>query len=120
MKFLVNYFRKAQFSKLFFCFPDPHFKKSNERRRILGPALLSTYAYVLKPGGRLYTITDVKALYDWIYTSLTNHPLFQEICVNTPSLQDDPCVHLMYTTTEEGKKAKKLGKEVFSCVFRRI
>lgn len=32
MKFLCNYFRKGQLSKLFFLFPDPHFKAANHRR----------------------------------------------------------------------------------------
>ncbi|PHJ21332.1 trna -methyltransferase family protein, partial [Cystoisospora suis] len=35
MKYLVNYIRKGQLSKMFFCFPDPHFKRSNWRRRII-------------------------------------------------------------------------------------
>lgn len=35
MRYLPNYFAKAQLSKMFFLFPDPHFKKSNHRRRII-------------------------------------------------------------------------------------
>lgn len=35
MKLLLNYFRKAEIEAIFFCFPDPHFKKSNFRRRII-------------------------------------------------------------------------------------
>ena len=35
MKFLPNYFRKAQLKIMFFLFPDPHFKKSNHKRRII-------------------------------------------------------------------------------------
>jgi tRNA G46 methylase TrmB len=35
MKHLINYFRKGQLEKIFFCFADPHFKKSNHRRRII-------------------------------------------------------------------------------------
>ena len=31
-KYLVNYFHKGQLQKLFFVFPDPHFKKKNHRR----------------------------------------------------------------------------------------
>ena len=57
MRYLPNYFRKHQLEKMFFCFPDPHFKVKNHRRRIISLALLNDYAYFLKPGGRLYTIT---------------------------------------------------------------
>jgi tRNA (guanine-N7-)-methyltransferase len=36
MRYLPHYFKKGQLSKLFFCFPDPHFKLRNHRRRIVG------------------------------------------------------------------------------------
>ena len=65
MKHLLQYFRKASLSKIFICFPDPHFKARNHRRRIVSQGLLSEYAYVLKPKGRIYCITDVKDLHDW-------------------------------------------------------
>ncbi|MCO5556786.1 hypothetical protein L7F22_010339 [Adiantum nelumboides] len=33
MKYLQNYFQKGQLQKMFFLFPDPHFKERNHRRR---------------------------------------------------------------------------------------
>lgn len=57
MRYMPNYFEKAQLDKMFFCFPDPHFKAKNHRRRIISDTLLSEYAYFLKPGGRLYAVT---------------------------------------------------------------
>ncbi len=36
MKFLPNYFGKGQLEKLFFLFPDPHFKVRKGSRRLLG------------------------------------------------------------------------------------
>ena len=50
---------------MFFCFADPHFKKSNHRRRIINTALLTDYAYILKTGGKIYTVTDVEDLHNW-------------------------------------------------------
>ncbi len=44
---------------------DPHFKASNHRRRIIQRTLLAEYAYLLRPGGLLYTITDVEDLGNW-------------------------------------------------------
>ena len=35
MKYLPHFFRKGQLEKIFFCFPDPHFKAKNHRRRIV-------------------------------------------------------------------------------------
>ena len=66
MKYLPNLFHKGQLSKVFFCFPDPHFKRKNRRRRIVSPALLSEYAYALREGGLLYHITDVLELHRWM------------------------------------------------------
>ncbi|CAN6681951.1 unnamed protein product [Malus baccata var. baccata] len=45
-------------SKMFFLFPDPHFKEKNHRRRVISPFLLDEYAYVLEGGGIIYTNTD--------------------------------------------------------------
>lgn len=50
MKYLPNYFYKGQLTKLFFLYPDPHFKKSKYKRRIINRALLAEYAYVLREG----------------------------------------------------------------------
>ena len=60
MKYLPNFFRKGQLSKMFFLFPDPHFKKAKHKWRIINETLLAEYAYVLREGGRLYTVTDVE------------------------------------------------------------
>jgi tRNA (guanine-N7-)-methyltransferase len=63
MIYLPNYFNRGQLEKMFFCFPDPHFKNKNHRRRIVSTTLLSEYAYFLAEGGLLYTITDVEDLH---------------------------------------------------------
>ena len=48
MKYLPNYFRCGQLSKMFFLFPDPHFKKTKHKWRIISATLLAEYAYVLR------------------------------------------------------------------------
>ncbi|XP_075757840.1 tRNA (guanine-N(7)-)-methyltransferase isoform X2 [Pelodiscus sinensis] len=64
MKHLPNFFRKGQLTKMFFLFPDPHFKKTKHKWRIISPTLLAEYAYVLRVGasdpilGRLGTCTE--------------------------------------------------------------
>lgn len=63
MKNLPNFFGRGQLEKLFILFPDPHFKKSKHRLRIVTPALLAEYAFFLKPGALLYTNTDVEQLH---------------------------------------------------------
>jgi len=35
MKYLPNFFEKGQLEKMFFLFPDPHFKKAKHKWRII-------------------------------------------------------------------------------------
>ncbi|KAJ0273412.1 hypothetical protein COL922a_014601, partial [Colletotrichum nupharicola] len=60
MKFFPNFFARSQLSKIFICFPDPHFKARKHKARIVSETLNAEYAYALRPGGLLYTITDVE------------------------------------------------------------
>ena len=53
MKYLPNFFRKGQLSKMFFLFPDPHFKKTKHKWRIISETLLAEYAYVLREEVRI-------------------------------------------------------------------
>lgn len=62
---------------MFFCFPDPQFKKKKHGRRIINTGLLSEYAYLLKKGARLYTITDVPDLHAWHLEKLSSHNQFK-------------------------------------------
>ena len=39
--------------------------------------LQAVYAFVLREGGLIYTITDVKDLHVWMVDHMDAHPLFQ-------------------------------------------
>lgn len=120
MKFLPNYFRKGQLQKMFFCFPDPHFKRKNIRRRIISEGLLSIYAYLMAPGAMLYHATDVGELHEWMEGCCKEHPLFEQ--VPEEEWAKDPCVHAVVNETEEAKRVHKLGRfghDVHVGVFRR-
>lgn len=118
MKYIPNYFEKGQLSKMFFLFPDPHFKEKNHRRRVISPHLLDEYAYVLGVGGIIYTITDVEELGDWMKTCLERHPMFEPL--SHEELEADPVVKLLSTATEEGQKVARNGGQTFQAVYRRI
>ncbi|KAF9962011.1 tRNA (guanine-N(7)-)-methyltransferase (tRNA(m7G46)-methyltransferase) [Mortierella alpina] len=118
MKFLPNFFEKHQLSKLFFLFPDPHFKKRKHKARIITPTLLSEYAYVLRPGGIIYTISDVKDLHLWMVKHLDAHPLFVKI--PDEELVDDPAVEHVRTATEEGQKVERNKGDKYLACYRRI
>ncbi|BFZ60116.1 tRNA (guanine-N(7)-)-methyltransferase (tRNA(m7G46)-methyltransferase) [Saitoella coloradoensis] len=118
MKFLPNFFEKGQLSKMFFCFPDPHFKSRKHKARIITSTLSAEYAYVLRPGGIIYTITDVRDLHDWMVKHLDAHPSFQRLTKEEEG--EDVCVRIMSEATEEGKKVGRNGGEKFVACYRRL
>ena len=121
MKFLPNYMPKGSLSKLFFLFPDPHFKARKHKARIISPTLLAEYAYVLRPGGIVYTITDVRDLHEWMAEHLEAFPLFER--VDEAQLREEghgPVLDAVYTATEEGKKVERNSGEKWLACFRRI
>ncbi|GMF49983.1 unnamed protein product [Phytophthora fragariaefolia] len=98
------------------------------------------YAYLLAPGGILYTITDVEELHEWHVDKCSSHPCFTRIpdselvrcCLNALLLTrmdfkltrlsfqaSDPCVKAMTEETEEGKKVARGGGKKYVAVFRR-
>ncbi|ODV77250.1 uncharacterized protein CANTADRAFT_56132 [Suhomyces tanzawaensis NRRL Y-17324] len=118
MKFLPNFFQKGQLSKMFFCFPDPHFKQRKHKARIITNTLLSEYAYVLREGGVVYTITDVEDLHIWMAKHLEEHPMFERL--DKAWEEQDKCVSIMYNATEEGQKVtRNKGSKWIAC-FRRL
>ncbi|KNZ51542.1 hypothetical protein VP01_3910g1 [Puccinia sorghi] len=138
MKFSPNFFHKHQvrisayhalhslqflLSKMFFLFPDPHFKARKHKARIISPTLLSEYGYILKPNGIIYTITDVKDLNVWMVKHLSDHPLFKPVEVEE-LIQADPLedqlIKSIYNLTEEGKKVTRNNGDKFLAIFRRI
>lgn len=117
MKFLPNFFNKGQLSKMFFCFPDPHFKQRKHKARIITNTLLSEYAYVLREGGIVYTITDVKDLHEWMVHHLDAHPLFERLSQDWE--QSDKCAQLIWNSTEEGQKVERnQGDKYLACFVR--
>lgn len=118
MRHLPNFFVKGQLHKLFFLFPDPHFKTANHRRRIIQTSLLAEYAFVLAVGGVLYTITDVQELGEWMKGKLDAHPLFERI--SDIELEKDAAADLLTSATEEAQKVARNEGKTFRNVYRRI
>ncbi|TNM89030.1 tRNA (guanine-N(7)-)-methyltransferase [Takifugu rubripes] len=118
MKYLPNFFCKGQLSKMFFLFPDPHFKKTKHKWRIISPTLLAEYAYTLRVGGLVYTMTDVEEVHIWMVKHFAEHPLFTR--VPEEELVSDVIISRLGTCTEEGKKVQRNGGKNFLAVFRRV
>ncbi|KAL8929912.1 MAG: hypothetical protein Q9208_001056 [Pyrenodesmia sp. 3 TL-2023] len=118
MKFLPNFFKKAQLTKIFLCFPDPHFKARKHKARIVSTTLNSEYAFVMKPGGIVYTITDVEDLHKWMVQHFDEHPSFERVLEDEEA--EDECVKTMMVETEEGKKVERNKGEKLVACFRRL
>ncbi|KAK9497019.1 hypothetical protein O3M35_012811 [Rhynocoris fuscipes] len=118
MKYLPNYFNKGQLKKMFFLYPDPHFKKAKHKWRIISSTLLAEYAYILSEGGIVYTVTDVEDLHEWMVKHFVQHPLFEKI--RGKELDNDPVVDVLLDCSEEGKKVSRNNGQKFLAAFKRI
>ncbi|KAF1814339.1 guanine-N(7)--methyltransferase, partial [Eremomyces bilateralis CBS 781.70] len=118
MKFMPNYFGRGQLSKIFLCFPDPHFKHRKHKARIVSPTLAAEYAYALRVGGVVYTITDVEDLHRWMVDGFSANPLFRRL--GEEELEGDECVRVMKAETEEGKKVERNGGTKWVACFQRL
>ncbi|KAL3480596.1 putative methyltransferase-domain-containing protein [Aspergillus californicus] len=135
MKFFPNFFAKSQLSKIFICFPDPHFKARKHKARIVSETLNAEYAYSLRPGGLLYTITDVEEYHYWILRHFgvqdrdQNQDMEEDEIeggvkelferVSEEEVEKDECVSVMKDATEEGKKVSRNKGNKYVAVFRR-
>ncbi|CXI42818.1 methyltransferase, putative [Plasmodium berghei] len=118
MKFLPNYIKKNQIEKMFFCFPDPHFKKPNWRRRIITIESLSLYYHLLQKNGLIYFITDVFTLYLWVKFCLNKYQKFK--ILSEEEYKNDICIKLIHEKSEESKRVKTQNKNMYFCVAQKI
>uniref|UniRef100_A0A1B6MQR3 tRNA (guanine-N(7)-)-methyltransferase n=1 Tax=Graphocephala atropunctata TaxID=36148 RepID=A0A1B6MQR3_9HEMI len=118
MKYLPNYFHKGQLKKMFFLYPDPHFKKAKHKWRIINTTLLAEYAYVLAEGGRVYAVTDVQDLHEWMVKHFREHTLFRQLAQE--QLDEDPVVAKLLDSTEEGQKVSRNHGDKFLAAFERV
>ncbi|MCJ1267516.1 tRNA (guanine-N(7)-)-methyltransferase (tRNA(m7G46)-methyltransferase) [Lobaria immixta] len=143
MKFLPNLFPRASLTRLFLCFPDPHFKARKHKARIVSPTLVAEYAYVMRPGGCVYIITDVRDLYDWIRACFDGTATEQDVNDDATQQQQqqrprevdvrselweevpeeererDVCMRAVREETEEGRKVQRNGGDKFAACWRR-
>lgn len=118
MKYLPNYFRKGQLKKIFFLFPDPHFKKQKHKWRIVSRSFLAEYAYILSIDGIAYFATDVEELYNWMRDCFSGHPLFQPL--SEEEIKNDLIYPKLFDCSEEGQKVSRNGGKKFLGAFKRI
>eukprot|EP00796_Vickermania_ingenoplastis_P005471 gene5471-3945_t len=121
MKFGSNCFEKGQLTKLFFCYPDPHWKRKNIRRRIISPSLAQEYAYWLEPGGLLYTVSDVESLEEWMIDSLNKCPLLRRLTEEELGTEGHQRVlEVVINSSEDAQRTERKGLKKHFAVHIRL
>ena len=99
-----------------------------KRWRIINPSLLAEYAYILGIGGKIYIVTDVEDLFEWMSRyfpvmkvrltyleccrHLNSHPLFRKL--TDEEQNQDPVVEKLWESTEEGQKVLMMHMMMWS------
>lgn len=121
MKFGSNCFEKGQLSRLFFCYPDPHWKRKNIRRRIISPSLAHEYAFWLRSGGLLYTVSDVQELEEWMVESLDSCPLFRRLSdAELGTAEHNTVLQIVINTSEDAQRTERKGLKKHFAVHVRL
>lgn len=116
MRTLMRYLRPHTIEKIFILFPDPQFKHSKLKWRIISQQLLDEYAFIMKENARLYLVTDVRQYYQETTPLIDAHPLFRKV----EDYSDDKCAEIAQNATEESKKVTMNGGKKFVAVYERI
>jgi len=72
----------------------------------------------LKPTGRIYSITDIEELHIWNDSHLAKHKLFRKL--TKEEMDSDPCIEMISTLTEEGKRVTREGGAKYYTVYERV
>lgn len=115
---LVENLESNSLERLYILNPDPWPKNRHAKRRILSHANLDQFCRVLKPGGLLYTCTDVSNLAEWMCTQLANHKGF-EWTANTCNDWKNPPLGWA-STTRYREKGAKAGRKMTYLVFKKL
>lgn len=119
MKYLPHYFSRGSLEKLFFCYPDPHFKRKKNRQRVVSAQMLDEYAFVLAQGsGVAYVVTDVEELFEWMVERFEGHALFQRRDEGTHGR--DVVARYVRDMTDEAQRVDKGGRRKWEASFLRV
>lgn len=134
MKHLPRLLSRQSVKFLTIMFPDPQFKASHVRRRVISMQLLSEYSYYMVPGGYLFICSDLQDLYQYMYRTIITHPYFCEIKskehssktnIDNTSDSDSQIIETILKLMDKTADAKRhmrkdtdktVYKAVFSCI----
>ena len=65
-----------------FNFPDPWFKKRHYKRRVIQPDFINILSKSMQKGAYIFIKTDVKDLFEYMHSTISNHCNFRKIDKN--------------------------------------
>lgn len=67
---LSEFFIQTKFEEIIIPFPDPHLRRTSEKRRLVSDEFLNIYKKILVPGGKIHFKTDNEILFDYALNKL--------------------------------------------------
>ncbi len=103
IEFLDHYFGIGEIDEVWITFPDPF--HSSENRRLTSPRFWTSYARLLKPGGRVHLKTDDELLYEYSAEQSQKLTHFEEVAnyadiYNETNLPHPELTHKTYYETK--------------------
>jgi tRNA (guanine-N7-)-methyltransferase len=95
-------------------YPDPWWKTKHKKRLLFTEEFAALIVQVLKPGGKLFFVSDVKDYFEMVTEMLATMPAFQEI--DRPG--DPVPTHDMDYLTNFERKFRIEGRPIYRATFR--
>ena len=118
-EFLRDFVRDDSFQAIHVYFPDPWWKKRHLKRRLITADMAVQCQRTLRPGGRLYIVTDVADYFAVITELLRQHTRLQLLPPGANAARlAEPTHDLDYLTNFE-RKFRKEGRAIYRAVYNR-
>jgi tRNA (guanine-N7-)-methyltransferase len=113
--FLRDYVATASCRAVHVYFPDPWWKERHRKRRVFTAQFAAQCGRVLRPGGRIYVVTDVSEYFEVITAQLAGQPCLRPLPAPEPH---EPAHDLDYLTNFE-RKFRQQGKPIYRQVYEK-
>jgi tRNA (guanine-N7-)-methyltransferase len=115
-RFLRDYLTDACVAAVHVYFPDPWWKRRHEKRRLFTAEFAAQCARVLRPGGKLYLVTDVEEYFGMMQRLLAQQSILSKLprtALGTPEHDLD------YLTNFE-RKYREVGRPIYRVAYERL
>lgn len=69
---LNQIFQDGSVDEIYIPFPDPHYRRSNEKRRLISSQFINMYSKLLSENGLIHFKTDNQALFEYVLKSISD------------------------------------------------